>query len=178
MSFARSRPRGFGVVADRPGALGRPRAARRTDRRRRPGLRLALTVWWHGTELDRRLAAGEDPRSSDELSLRAKRLIATRSRGRVAKGLAGALRSAKNDGPRFTAAVRPRSADVLDADGVITAIERRLRGPGPVGARGVALVRLLLIDGNGPLYQPGEAGALATRLRAAATALRAPVAGD
>ncbi len=33
------------------------------------------------------------------------------------------------------------------------------------------MIRLLLTDGNGVLYQPGEPGALGSRLRAAAVAL-------
>jgi hypothetical protein len=144
------------------------RARRRTGR-----LRLALAVWWRGTELDRRLAAGEDPWASDELTLRARRLTTARSRARVAKGLAGALRSAGNGTPVFTAAVRPRSEALIEVGATIASIERRLRAPGPVTAGGVAVIRLLLIDGNGPLYQPSDPGALGVRLRAAAAALRA-----
>jgi hypothetical protein len=146
----------------------------RSARRPRPRLRLTLTVWWRGADLDRRLAAGEDRWASDELSLRARRLTTARSRARVANGLAGVLRSAGTGSPRFTAAIRPRSEDVLEAGAAIASIERRLRAPGPVAARGVALIRLLLVDGNGPLYQPGEPEALGSRLRAAAAALRAP----
>ena len=73
----------------------------------------------------------------------------------------------------FTAAVAPHSPDVLEAGAVIATIERRLRAPEPVAPRGVAMVRLLLIDGNGPLYRPGDPGALGSRMRAAAAALRA-----
>jgi hypothetical protein len=73
--------------------------------------------------------------------------------------------------PGLTAAVQPRSEDVLEAGPVIASLERRLRGRGPVAAQGVALVRLLLIDGNGALYRPSDPGALADCLRAAAAAL-------
>lgn len=92
--------------------------------------------------------------------------------------MAGVLRSAQNGRASFTAAVRPRYPEVLEAAEVIGSIERRLRAPGPVAARGVALIRLLLIDGNGSLYRPSDPGTLASQLRSAAAALRPAGAGD
>ncbi len=144
----------------------------------RPGLGLALTVWWRGAELDRRLADGEDPWASEALALRAHRITAARHRARLASGLAGALRSARTGRAGFTAAVRPDSPDVLASGSLIATIERRLRDPEPVAPRGVAIVRTLLIDGNSPLYRPGEPGVLGSRLRAAAAALGAPAGND
>lgn len=145
------------------------RAPRRSARRR--SVRLALTVWWRATDLDLALAAGADPWTRDDLAARARRLTSARSRTGIAKSLAGVVRSAGNTTPRFTSAVRPCCEDVLEAAAVIGSIERRLRAPGPVNAEGVAMVRLLLIDGNGPLYQPGDPGALTDCLRTAAAAL-------
>lgn len=150
----------------------RPRSVGRRDRRRPGRLRLCLTVWWGGADLDRRLAAGEDPWGSDALALRARRITTRRGRASVAGGLAGILRSARAANPRFTAAVAPNRSDVLEAAAVIATVERRLRAAEPVAARGVAMVRLLLVDGNGPLYRPGEPGVLGSRLRAAAAALQ------
>ncbi len=92
-------------------------------------------------------------------------------RRQAAAGLAGALRSARSVRPGFTAAVCPPAPDVLEAEAVIAAIDRRLCGIEPVAARGVAMIRLLLTDGNSVLYRPGEPGALGSRLRAAAVAL-------
>jgi hypothetical protein len=54
---------------------------------------------------------------------------------------------------------------------MIASIERRLRAPEPVAAQGVAQIRLLLIDGNGPLYQPSDLGTLIDCLQDAAAAL-------
>lgn len=156
----------------RPAAV-HPGIAWPDSRRRRPGLRLALSVWWRGADLDRRLAEGEDPWASDALTLRANRITGARHRTRAANGLAGALRSAREGGAGFTAAVRPNSPDLLEAGRLVATIERRLRDPGPVAPRGVAIVRSLLIDGNSPLYRPDEPGALGSRLRAAAAALGA-----
>jgi hypothetical protein len=167
VSFARSRP---GIRVARRSAR---RRVSRSGATRRPGLRLALSVWWRGAELDRRLAAGEDPWASDALTLRANRITAPRHRTRVANGLAGALSSARGSRTGFTAAVRPHAPDVLEAGVLIATIERRLRDPGPVAPRGVAIVRSLLVDGNSSLYQPDGAGTLGSRLRAAAAALGA-----
>jgi hypothetical protein len=162
----------------RPTGSYRPRRVGRHDRdRRREGrLHLFLAVRWRGSDLDRRLAAGEDPRGSDALALRALRITTRRGRASVAGGLAGILRSARAGRLRFTAAVTPNRSEVLEAAAVIAAVERRLRAAEPVAAHGVAMVRLLLIDGNGPLYRPGEPGVLGSRLRAAAAALQ--VAGE
>jgi hypothetical protein len=150
------------------------RARLRVRGRRRPPaqrLRLELTVWWRAAELDRQLAAGASPRTSDALTLRAQRITTRRSRAPLANGLAGALRSAQDNGPHFTSAVRPNAREVLDARAVLGAIERRLRAPEPVAAQGVAMIRSLLTDGNGLLYRPGGPGELGSRLRAAAAAL-------
>lgn len=169
--------RGWGAAAYRPrgeaSILVRPGVCTRAAGGRWRRLRLALIVRWHGAEIDRRLAAGEPPWTDDALALRARQITAPRSRERLAGGLAGALRSARNGAPGFTAAVRPHRADVLDAQALIGAIERRLREAGPVAAQGVAMISSLLIDGNGPLYRPGEPGTLGSRLRAAAAALQA-----
>jgi hypothetical protein len=158
MSIASFRPR---LRISRP-------AARRTP------LHLALIVWWRAIEFDHRLADGEDPWGNAELTLRARTLTTARNRARLANGLTGVLRSAGNGAPRFTAAVRPSPPDVLEGQSMIASLERRLRAPGPVAAQGVAVIRLLLIDGNGPLYRPSDADALCSRLRTAAAALREP----
>jgi hypothetical protein len=60
---------------------------------------------------------------------------------------------------------------VLAAGAVLAAIDRRLRAPEPVTAKGMAQLLLLLTDGESELYRRSERGALASRLRAAAAAL-------
>jgi len=122
-------------------------------------------------ELDRRLAAGESPWTSEALGARARQITAPRSRRQLAAGLAGVMRSARAGAPAWTAAARSRNPDVVDARAVIAALDQRLRAPDPVAAQGVAMVRMLLIDGNGLLYQPGRSGEVGSQLRAAAAAL-------
>ena len=131
----------------------------------------ALVVWWRASWLDRELAAGTSPRASAVLGLRAQRITRSRSRRRVADGLARAARDAQSATPGFSAAVRPHCGEVVAARIVLSQLERRLRDPEPISARGVALLRTLLSDGTSPLYRPDERDALGSWLRAAAAAL-------
>jgi hypothetical protein len=134
-------------------------------------LRLRLIATWRSTELDRQLAAGVDPQTSNLLALRARKLTGRRSRKRVADGLVRVYRRAQNTTPGFTAAVRPNVGELLAAQTVLAAIDRRLRSSAPVKFEGVAMLHALLTDAASPLYQSSEPGALASRLRAAAAAL-------
>jgi hypothetical protein len=70
-----------------PGA----RLARRTRGLVLGGLWLRLVTWSRSSALDRELAAGVDPLTSDELSLRAGQLQSAKSRNRLACGLRGAV---------------------------------------------------------------------------------------
>jgi len=85
--------------------------------------------------------------------------------------LASILHRASDPGARFTAAVPPDRREVLAARAVIDAIGRRLGGPEPVTARGMAMLGELFTEPASPLYRPDESGALGSRLRAAAAAL-------
>lgn len=121
-------------------------------------VRPAWIVWWRAARLDRELAAGASPRASALLALRAQRITGRRSRRRLADGLARAIRDAQATTPGFSAAVRPHRREVLAARTVLATLDRRLRAPEPVTARGVALLRVLLTEGTSPLYRPGEPG--------------------
>ena len=134
-------------------------------------LRLFAVVRWQAARLDRELAAGMSPQTGEAHALRARTITGRRNRGSIADGLERALRSAADTAPGFTAAVRPHRREVLAARAVIEALERRLRGPEPVSARGMAILGGLLTEGTSPLYRPDEPGALGSQLRAAAAAL-------
>jgi hypothetical protein len=125
-------------------------------------------------QLDRELAAGKSAQASQVIARRADRITRRRSRGRLADGLASVRRSADDPRPGLSAAVRPDVAGVLGARTVIEAVERRLRAPEPVRARGVAMLQLLLTENASPLYRPAGPGALAGSLRAAAAELEPP----
>ena len=133
--------------------------------------RLLLVASWRAAELDHHLAAGVNPGATALLAIRSRRLTSRRFRRRVAGGLTRVVRDAEAITRGFTAAVRPDRREVLAARTLLATLDRRLRTDEPVSPQGVALLVSLLTDGNSPLYQPAEPGALGSRLRAAAAAL-------
>jgi hypothetical protein len=135
-------------------------------------IRLSAFVRWGAAWLDRELAAGISPQTSEALAIRARRITGQRSRANVASGLIRALFSAEDAAPGFTAAEQAHHREVLAARAVIAALDRRLCAPEPVAPRGMAMLHVLLTKGTGPLHQPGEPGALGDQLRAAAAALQ------
>src|SRR5205823_12150937 len=93
-----------------------------------------LRAWWRAGGLDRALAAGTAPEADVALTLHARRLIALRTRRRLARTLRGMVASAPP--------MRPPGAQLARTD--LLALAERLERPGAVDARGVALVRVLL----------------------------------
>jgi hypothetical protein len=116
-----------------------------------PTLRLRVYATRGG--LDRRIAAGGDCWSSDALALRAAQLIDPRTRLQTAMALYGIVKYVERLGSRpiFSAVVIDRRA-VLRGRHAILGLAERLEGEAPVTARGVALARVLLTDGIGPLF--------------------------
>jgi|SRR4051812_12757933 hypothetical protein len=119
------------------------------------GLRIAA----HAQRLDRELAAGALPASSDELAARAQQLLARRAN--VARGLRRAAAGGGRDFPVCSAAW-------LDAKPTLLALADELVDFTDPAPQGVAMATQLLADPGGPLYLPGEPG----DLRAAAEAAR------
>jgi hypothetical protein len=154
-----------------PSGVPRVRGARRAPGAGLDRVRLRLIACWRAGELDRLLAAGIDPQTTDVLALRAARITTRRNRARIADGLARALRSARDTTPGITAAMRPYGPELVEAGSVVAALDRCLRGPDSVNAQGVAILRTLLTEPASALYQPNERGALAKRLAAAAATL-------
>jgi hypothetical protein len=133
---------------------------------------LAFRVLRRRTWLDRDLAAGRT--GSPALALRAEQLITPRSRRGLARGLSRLLADAEAARAPLTAVVAPCRGEVRAARPGLEALIARLRDGGAVGVQGVALVRLLLVDGASPAYVAGAPGALAGWARTALRALSAP----
>jgi hypothetical protein len=126
---------------------------------------------WQADALDRELAAGVDPRDSALLGMRAQQLTTPRSRRQLAGGLIRAQRDAGTELSVLTAVTAPDRHEVSAAVSDIAALRRRLRDGERVDPAGAAMLRLLLTDPTGPLYDPVGPGSLARHLRAAAAAL-------
>jgi len=124
---------------------------RLTLRRLRPWHRMLARAL--ADRLDRQLAGGARPEASVLLAARAMFLTSTAYR----RALAASLR-------RILPAPAPAAAELAGLAGSLT-------GPGPVPARGVAMVSQLLADGGGPLYREGRPGDLSTLVARASQAL-------
>lgn len=103
-------------------------------------------------ELDRRLAEGVSPDSSAVVSLRARRLIATTERRKLARQLRVIVRVAARPRNRLDPHLRLARRQILRARETFEVLADKLERPSPVDPRGVARVHVLLRDGEGPLY--------------------------
>lgn len=120
-------------------------------------LRDRLAARWSALELDRALADGADPEASPALSLRARRLTAFRYRRALAASLERVLRDAATARPqRSRGRIVPSRRHVARAERELAELAQAIARPGPVSARGMAKARLLLSDGNGPLFNPAS----------------------
>lgn len=144
-------------------------AGRVTWRRTRPRDRLLCRIERH--RLDEQLARGASPDASAALSLRARSLIGMRLRRQLALALERVVCDAGYVDHPFRSVVPVCRAGVLRCRLLMEQLGTQLTRPGPVDARGVALLRLLLIDGTSPLYSRLDDGALDRCLQAALAAL-------
>jgi hypothetical protein len=136
---------------------------------RRIGIRDRLGARFRAFELDQALADGTPPDTSAVLALRARRLIAERTR----RQLGETLRRVVDRRGRCPSVVHVSACPqtVVDVEDLLAQLARRLLAPAPVDARGVAQARILLSDGSGPLFWNDRAAELPGRLRGALEAL-------
>lgn len=130
------------LVEDAAGRVG-PVRVRARDR-----IRAGL----HAARLDADLAAGASPDAGVELSLRARTLTSTASRRAFARALRTLITRAIEPPAVVPLRVPARRAPVLDASWQLERLEHCLLGRGPVSVRGIALTKVLLSQGDGPLY--------------------------
>jgi hypothetical protein len=147
-------------------------AQKGTLRAEQPHVLHRLATRLRSDHLTRRLAGGASPESSMLLALLAQRLVSASHRTALADEL-GALVTVSS---QASASGRPgwppvSWAAVAEAASDLLAVVERLRRPGPVGVRGVAIVEQLLRDGAGPMYYATDPGELVAQARAAVVAL-------
>jgi hypothetical protein len=119
--------------------------------------------------LDRAIAAGQDPARSVRLAARAEQLQTRTVRARLADALD---RLARSDRERSTRRrVLPSRAAVRANSQELHALAALLRGSSPVCARGVAMLRGLVTDGTGPVYNDRDGDILAAQLSRARAAV-------
>ena len=151
-------------------------------------LKLKRLWLWHqilargqAARLDRELGAGTSPEASASLAARAGRLTSTGFRCDLAASLrrilvaagepARPVAAATSVGPARPLRVPLRTTRISQSAPLLAGLASRLLEPGPVPARGVALVVQLLADGTGPLYREAARDDLGTLAERAARAL-------
>ena len=131
---------------------------------------LSLRAQLRAGKLDSQLAAGTAPESSDLLFAHTDRIVRPRSCAALASSLRKVVVTAQRP-VRLSNRAPLTRADIHFARGELLALAERLQRPGPVQARGVAQVRMLLGDGSGPLYCRESGNRLLSDIRAASTHL-------
>ena len=131
---------------------------------------LSLRAQLGAAKLDAQLATGSAPESSDLLFAHAVRIVRPRSCAALASSLRKVVIAAQRPVRLSNRAPLTRT-DIDFARIELLALAERLQRPGPVQARGVAQVRMLLGDGSGPLYCRESGNRLVADIRAASTHL-------
>jgi len=121
--------------------------------------------------LDRALAAGVSPDSSAALSLRAQMLIGHASRAGLARMIRRLVNDARQPRTPFTPHVPLCRRKIIRSARTLEELATRLLDDGPVDARGVAQIRLLLIGDRGALYDWPRADDLEPALQEAIRSL-------
>jgi hypothetical protein len=139
---------------------------------RRTRLLDRLMAMLRAPRLDAELAAGASPDSRPELALRARLLVSVPTRRRLARTVERLVATAQQPPTARCCSAVPVCWDrVRDSAPELRQLAMALAAPGPVPARGVALVMVLLCDGAGPLYRRAAVDDLAMQVRHAAKAL-------
>ena len=153
-----------------PDLLAAATDARRRSGAQRPSLRARLTARLNAYQLDRHLAVGVPAQPGSALAVHEARLTSVAEREAIARTLRQAVADAHANGTSRSSRIPIHPNKVRAAEDIIDAITLRLHSPRPVGARGMARLRLVLADGAGPMYRFNR-GDLSGKLGAALAAL-------
>jgi hypothetical protein len=125
--------------------------------------------------LDQRLAAGAAPEESVLLAARARQLSSAAQRQQLTRGWLAVLDRAARP-PESLSPLSPRMplrrTAIAGAQGDIRLMLAVVQGRPAIGAQGIALARMLLMDGAGPLYKSGSGADLAAAVRDATGRMR------
>lgn len=120
--------------------------------------------------LDRQVDSGVPVSAGSALAVHIARLTSTRERDKLAHTLRRTVNEARRPGPPLQPRIPVRASAIQSTLDLIGEVTLLLQGPGPVRARGMARLRLLLSDGTGPFYRRGR-GSLSAALRGVLAAL-------
>jgi hypothetical protein len=124
-----------------------------------PALGLLLRTRWSQNRLDRELAAGADPASTRELTLRAAQLQSRAVRSKLANAIVELLgRAHEPNLGRFTVAGERQDALIREYADNLRALVARLRDDRPIDVQGAAMTARLVNDRSSALYRAGDQG--------------------
>jgi len=132
---------------------------------------VGLRVRFAQGALDRALADDARPARSPELALRARQLATPREARMVAERLRAILDDLDRPPHGLSARVPLQRAQIAAARPFLANLVDRLDDVEHPRAAGVARARLLVVDGDSPLYAPSHPGSLARLAWRAADAL-------
>jgi hypothetical protein len=139
-------------------------------RRLRPWHRLLARCL--APRLDRTLAEGASPEAAVTLAARAMQMTSIRYRRQLAASL-WVVVAPGGARPAIAPHVPVAAGRISGSVPQLAELAGRLTRPGPVPARGVAMVSRLLADGCGPLYHPASRQDLSAIIERAGRALAA-----
>lgn len=136
------------------------------------GTWLHLRVLWQAKELDRKLAAGVDPFTSDALSLRCGQLVSPAKRASLACALEGAVElAARPPDPWGGKVSLARRSEVRACRTTLLELATALRHDEAPCLRGLAMASLLVCGADSPLYPKGAVCGVARAAESALVAL-------
>jgi hypothetical protein len=113
-----------------------------------------VRIHLHAPELDRELAAGADPLSSEELLGRARQLTEPHRRLEYTETIRRILEEIKHGPPQMLPGPQLVGRTAIKANRTLLMIlAERLRDEGVFALPGLAMVELLVADGDSPLYR-------------------------
>ncbi len=133
-------------------------------------LRPRLLARLRAGRYDRMLAVGAAARPGGALAAHARRVTSTPEREALVRTLSQMLREARGPAPVVPVRARLDRAAIAAAAAPMEKVIARLQATGPVSARGMARLRRILADPDGPLFRHGR-GDLGGRFGAALAAL-------
>ena len=149
-------------VGDEFGAAGSPVVA--------PSVLARLRARVFSYRYDCALEAGVDPEPGSALQVHGARLSSEAERADLACALCLVLHDAEAGTSLRHGRVPVRGEAVRRASDVIAGVIDRLESPLPTRVRGIARLRILLADGQGPLYR-SDRGSVAAAMRGVLAAL-------
>jgi hypothetical protein len=134
-----------------------------------PGVLLRVRVLRRRQVLDEALAHGASPSSTVELALRARQLVSNGSRRRAAASIEKLVDMAQR--ARCLTGVPIARKEILELRPVLLGLAASLRTEGPVYARGMALLSVLLTSASSPIYAVNPGQRVHAAIQASAEAL-------